>query len=102
MARSRLELQLILEAIPGVQMVKFQPSDSTRLTYPCIIYSRDSQDVTYADNHPFRTDTRYMVTVIDRNPDSLIPSLVAKLPYCSFSRFYVADDLNHDVYALYF
>jgi hypothetical protein len=88
MAQSRLDLQLILEAIPGVQMVKFQPPDSTRLVYPC--------------NRPFRTDTRYMITVIDRNPDSLIPSLVAKLPYCSFSRFYVADDLNHDVYTLYF
>lgn len=102
MARSRLELQLILEGIPGVRKVWFQPPDGTQLVYPCILYSRDAQDVTYADNKPHLVNTRYMITVIDRNPDSLIPSMVAALPLCSFNRFYTADDLNHDVYTLYF
>jgi len=102
MARPRSELQLILLAIPGVKQVWFQPPDGTKLAYPCILYERDAQDVTYADNKPYFVDTRYTITVIDRDPDSLIPSMVAALPLCSFNRFYTAADLNHDVYTLYF
>ena len=42
------------------------------------------------------------VTVIDRDPDSDIPNLVAALPTSSFNRFFVADGLNHTVYTIYF
>jgi hypothetical protein len=43
-----------------------------------------------------------MITVIDPDPDSEIPSKVAALPMSLFNRFYTADDLNHDVYNVYF
>ena len=102
MARPRSELQLIFEGIPGVEQVWFQPPNGTQLEYHCILYERDTHDVAYADNKPYFVDTRYTVTVIDPDPDSLIHSMVAALPYCSHSRFYTADDLNHDVYTLYF
>ena len=72
------------------------------MSYPCIIYARDNADVSYADNRPYRQTTRYTVTVIDRNPDSTLHDKVAKLPMASYSRFFTADNLNHDVYTLYF
>jgi hypothetical protein len=40
--------------------------------------------------------------IIDQDPDSAIPPKVAALPMCLFNRFYTADNLNHDVYNLYF
>ena len=40
--------------------------------------------------------------VIDKNPDSTIPGLVEKLANCSFERFYTKDNLNYDVYNLYY
>lgn len=72
------------------------------MQYPCIIYKRDDVDTTFADNKPYRHTKRYLVTVIDRDPDSRIPEKVADLPLCTFDRFYVADNLNHDVFNLFF
>lgn len=82
--------------------VYFQPPTNVQLVYPCIIYSRDFADTKFADDRPYKHTLRYMVTVIDRDPDSDIPAKVAGLPMSLFNRFYTADDLNHDVYVVYF
>ena len=98
----RSELQAILEAIPGVAKVYFQPPQNVKLVYPAIVYNRESSDTVHADNNPYRRVKRYMVTVIDQNPDSTIPDVVEMLPMCSHRRFYAVDQLNHDVFDLYF
>ena len=98
----RLELQAILVGLLGSSHVYFQPPPTISLNYPCIIYSRRDEDVIHADNLPYRRRKQYDVTVIDRNPDSLIPDKIADLPLCTFDRHFTADDLNHDVYKLFF
>lgn len=96
----RLQLhEQLLKLVPNVY---FQQPPSTGMTYPCIIYKRDAEQVEHANDSIYRQKKRYQVEVIDRNPDSLIPDKVSRLPYCSFSRFFVVDNLNHDVYNLYF
>jgi len=85
-----------------VENVYFQPPANVQMVYPCIVYKRDSADTKFADNRPYSYIQRYMVTVIDRNPDSDIPGMVAKQPLCLFNRNYVADGLHHDVFNLYF
>lgn len=102
MARERLELQRLLERLLGSRAVYFQPPNNIQLVYPCIIYERDNVDVDYADNLRYRDSNRYSVTVIDQNPDSEISLKIAALPFCSYSRSFPADNLNHDVYSLYF
>lgn len=72
------------------------------MKYPCIVYKRDQAQTEFANNSPYKNTKRYSVTVIDKDPDSDIPDRVARLPMCTFNRFYTADDLNHDVYNLYF
>lgn len=72
------------------------------MTYPCIVYERDSASTQHANNLPYRTMKRYQVTAMDYDPDSEIPEALAKLPSSSFSRHFTADKLNHDVYTLYF
>lgn len=72
------------------------------MEYPCIVYKRDARNTQFADNRPYRSKKRYQVTIIDQDPDSDIPEKVAALPLCSFSRFFTAGNLNHDVYTLYF
>lgn len=101
MAR-RLELQTLLEGLLGTRNVYFQPPPSISLKYPCIVYNRQSIDTTHADNKPYKRKTRYQVTVIDSNPDSTIHEKVGALPMSSYDRFYAADNLNHDVYNLFF
>ena len=101
MAR-RLELQSLLGSILGSNNVYFQPPPSVQMTYPCIVYQRDNEMNQHADDRPYRRRKRYQVTVIDRDPDSEIPDKIAELPLCIFDRFYTADNLNHDVYKLFF
>jgi hypothetical protein len=96
----RQQLHDILKAI--TDNVYFQPPENVALEYPCIIYNRDFIETKFADNEPFSLTKRYMVTVIDRNPDSDIPDKVALLPMSTFNRFYTADGLNHDVYQVFF
>jgi hypothetical protein len=98
----RLDLQVILEEILGSPAVYFQPPNNVQMSYPCVVYQRDRHDVGYADDRAYQRTVRYQVTVIDRDPDSLIPAKVADLPLCSFERFFVADNLNHDVFNLFF
>lgn len=100
---SRLELHAVLVGILGdPKAVYFQPPTNTALLYPCIIYSRDYAETKFADDNPYSYTKRYSVTVIDKNPDSEIPEKVAALRMCTFNRHYKADNLNHDVYTIYF
>ena len=98
----RLELQDVLREILGTDQVYFQPPPTIKLVYPCIIYKRDYQLTTFADDRPYSIKKRYQVTVIDEDPDSVIPDKVAELPLCIHDRFFTADNLNHDVFKLFF
>jgi hypothetical protein len=72
------------------------------MTYPAITYKRDYEKVVFANNLPYSRSKRYLVTVIDRDPDSPIPDLIAGLPMCQFDRAFPTEGLNHSVYVLYF
>lgn len=80
----------------------FQPPSNLEMEYPCIVYERDSADTKFAGNAPYLYTQRYKVTVIDRDPDSDIPKMVAALPMCLFNRHFTAGNLHHDVFNLYF
>lgn len=98
----RLELQTLLESLLGTRNVYFQPPANVQMKYPCIVYSRDASDTKFADNNPYHHTKRYQVTVIDQNPDSIIPDKIANLPMCTHNRFFTADNLNHVVFTLFF
>ena len=68
----RLELHAELVAALGSSHVYYQPPPTVKMVYPCIVYQRDNEDRTYADNHGYLIYDRYQVTVIDRNPDSVL------------------------------
>lgn len=98
----RLELQAIFTTLLGSPNVYFQPPPTVQMEFPCITYRRDFEQIEYADDKPYAHKKRYLVTVIDRDPDSDIPDKIALLPYCVYDRFYTADNLNHDVFKLFF
>ena len=98
----RLDLQTLLETLLTSDNVYFQPPASLQMLYPAIVYNRDTERTHFADNSPYSRTKRYQVTVIDRNPDSAIPDKVAQLPLCQRQRTFAKDDLNHDVFVLYF
>lgn len=99
---SRLSLQALLETILGSRNVYFQPPPGVNLKYPAIVYSRNDIDNTYADNEVYKQEREYSIIVIDPNPDSVHVDNVSKIPRIKFNRHYAADNLNHDVFTLYY
>lgn len=99
---NRLELQSVLEEILGSRNVYFQPPSTIRMEYPAIVYSRKSIDNLHADDSVYKQDRSYELIVIDKNPDSDIVSRVSEMLLCRFDRHYKADNLNHDVFTLYY
>jgi len=96
----RLQLHQLLETF--APNVYFQPPTNIKLKYPCIIYKRDFADTKFADDDVYSHTIRYAIMVIDQDPDSEIPIKVASMPMSLFNRFYTVDNLNHDVYNVYF
>lgn len=102
MARDRLALHDELIDLLGSSNVYFQPPTSLTLSYPCITYKRDAVDSIYANDRRYMGMKRYLITIIDRDPDSHIPDKMFEFPYCSFETNYAVDGLNHDIYSLYY
>ena len=99
----RLDLHAILAEIVGDPLrVYFQAPTTMQMIYPCILYKRDYAKTEFANNLPYKHMKRYQITVMDLDPDSVIPAAVAALPMCIFDRFYTANNLNHDVYKIFF
>ena len=99
---TRLELHEVLCNIIGSRNVYYQPPESIKMNYPAIVYSRNDISNKYGDDIPYMQSVSYQVTVIDKDPDSTIVSDVSKLSYCRFNRHFTSDNLNHDVFTLYY
>lgn len=102
MAMRRLLLHEILCDLLGSRNVYFQPPASVKMEYPAIVYGVDTIDNKHADNGVYLSKTGYLVTVINSDPDSFIVGKVASLPSCRWNRHYEKDNLNHDVFRLFF
>lgn len=98
----RLKLHEILVDVLNSGYVYFQPPESLKLHYPCIVYQRNSGDSQYANNNAYTFRSSYTVTLIDPDPDSKYIKKLARLPLCRFDRHYASDNLNHDVFNIYY
>ena len=98
----REEFHQILKDTLGSEHVYFQPPNNLMMNYPCIVYNRGRASSEFADNGLYRYVKNYEVLVIDRDPDSEIPDKVAALPMSSHERWFAVDNLNHDVFNIYF
>lgn len=105
----RLKLQDDLEKTQGLAFdsilngpaVYFQPPPTVEMVYPCIRYKKDGGRIRHADNNPYKTWKKYLITIIDPNPDSIIPDEVSKLSGVSYVQNYTANGLHHTVYSVY-
>lgn len=98
----RTDLQDVLEEILGSREVYFQPPETVKMKFPCIVYERLPGRTLHADDAPYAWMRRYQVTVIDLDPDSDIPDRVEKLKTCTMTSQFTADNLNHFVFNLYY
>lgn len=98
---SRIELQNLLEKLLGSREVYYQSPGNNGMNYPAIKYEKNDILTTFADDKKYSSMKQYSITVIDRLPDNPVIDKLLALPYCSYDRFYKADNLNHDVLTLY-
>lgn len=101
MMNDRLALHELLCEKLGSRNVYFQPPESVKMKYPAIRYSRNRIENTSADNIVYKQAVSYTITVIDRDPDSVIVERVSTIPHIMYDRSYIADNLNHDVFRLF-
>lgn len=96
----RAQLQSLLEQ--SCDHVYFQPPPNVQMEYPAIVYERQRAHTEHADNLPYQVTRQYQLTIISRSPDESLFDTIVKLPLCRHERFYVADNLNHDVFSIYY
>lgn len=98
----RLKLHSLLVDILGSENVYFQTPENFSMKYPCVRYELSNMDIIHADNLNYLGRRQYTVTVIFEDPDSYLPDkFLNELPACQPGRPYVADNLNHAVFSIY-
>lgn len=101
---SRLELQSELTNLLGSDHVYFQPPESIRLQYPCFIYERSSGYAQDADDLKYNKYFRYELMYITKEPDTndFVNRILDTFMYCTYTRHFVSENLNHEVFDLYY
>ena len=97
----RLELHSVFQELLGSSNVYYQPPESIKMQYDAIRYSKKTIDSKYANDRKYSMTDCYEVIVISRLPDNPVIKKLLSLPYCSYDRHYIADNLHHDVLTIY-
>lgn len=98
----RLDFQSVLEELLESRNVYYQPPESIKMKLDAIRYNKKSINIRYANNTAYSMMDCYEVIVIAKKPDHPVIKKLLTLPYSSWDRHYVADNLNHDVLTIYF
>jgi hypothetical protein len=99
---SRPSLQTMLEELIESRNVYNNPPASVKMKYPAIVYCRNGIENLHADDSVYKQNNSYTLTVIDEDSDSEIVKKISKLPLCKWIRHFKSDNLNHDVFTLYY
>lgn len=98
----RLSLQAVLESLLNCT-VYFDPPESIKLSYPCVVYSLAKKDILRADNKVYQMRNMYTVKCLSKDPDNnMADILLNALPYSSFENRYTHDHIHHDVLNIYY
>lgn len=101
--RKRLEFHELLCTMLGSRNVYFQPPETIKLHYPCIVYSAGEDPIRYADNHHYLKADCYEVQIIAKDPTlELFETFTSKWQYAREKVPFTADNLNHHNYTVYF
>lgn len=102
-SRRLLLHQKLVEILGNSNRVYFQPPATLKMSYPCIRYSKLNIDTDNAGNKVYKAFQEYRVIYISKDPDDSIATQMFE----NFSRInsgntYIADNLNHEVFDIYY
>lgn len=99
----RLTLHEELCSLLGTRNVYYNPPESVKMHYEAIRYELSGKDIKRADNRLYSSTNRYDGVIISLDPDTTTPDkLLGHFEMCSFGRPYIADNLNHFPFTLYY
>jgi len=96
---------ILVEALPEAHRsnIYFQPPAGFKMNFPCILYSEVIPDMIKANNMNYITTKQYRVTVIDRDPDTIIHHEITKrFQMCRILDRSIVDNLHHIYLEIYF
>lgn len=100
---SRLELHEEFCKILGTRNVYFRSPSSEKMKYEAIRYDLSGKDLKRANDRIYQNMNCYEGVVITRDPDSTTPDIILNhFQMCSFGKPYMADNLNHFPFTLYY
>lgn len=99
----RIKIQAELEELLGSDHVYFQPPESAKLQYPCIIYYLTDIDGFHADNVNYETTFCYEATLVSKNENfDLADRILKHFPTCAYDGHYVSENLYCDAFMIYY
>lgn len=101
MAKTRQDLHM--ELLTFCPNVYYQPPESIKLTYPCIVYSEETPYVEPADNIKYKVNRRWQIMVITKDPENTLGwTIFNSLSHCTIGRIFNSNNLHHVSLSLYF
>lgn len=99
----RLTLHEELCEILGSRNVYFQPPESVKMQYDAIRYELSGMDIKRANDEVYSYTKQYNGVLITRDPDTTTPvDILSHFDLCSLGRPYIADNLHHYPFTLYY
>lgn len=95
------KISQLLHTLP-VKDVIFQPSESVKLKYPCVLYDFNGYKDFFGNDGRHIVRERYTVKHIYKDPtENLRTTIRGLFVYVDFDRTFINDNLYHDVYTVY-
>ena len=100
---SRLELHSELIDILGSNNVYFQPPESFKMKYDCIVYKLNDISNDFANNNTYFYHKRYEVMLITKKADNdIVDDIIKHFHYCVYNRMFINDNLYHHIFYIYY
>lgn len=100
MTSNRLTLHQKLINILGSDNVYYNPPESLKMKFPCIVYNRSYIEPIHADNIKYLDYTTYKITLVSKDPDHPAVRLIMDLPMVKYSNNFTSNGYYHNVFIL--
>lgn len=101
--RPRSEFHKFLVGLMGPDIpIYHQAPPNTGMKYPCVVYRKSAENRMFADNFPYSRENRWQVTYITMSPKDETFDKLGELPLSVFDRYFIADNLHHHSYVIYY
>ena len=86
--------------ILGSDNVYYNPPESLKMNFPCIVYNNSYIESIHADNIKYLDYTTYKITVISKKPDHPAIRAILDVPMTKFSANYTKNGFYYTVIIL--